>query len=111
MLLLRARAIFIDVDRFTVASLPVVGASFSDQSVNMVGDANHSEISRQAPERPEGDELMSQRTESRRVITNIAFQEIAVLPIQMFGNVRFGVKRALKERIGGRTLGMVDCPA
>ena len=77
----------------------------------MVGDADHSEISRQAPERPEGDELMSQRTESQRGITNIAFQEIAVLPIQMFGNVRFGVKRALKERIGGRTLGMVDCPA
>src|SRR5437016_358113 len=111
MFLLRACAIFIEVDRFAVAPLPVVGKSPSDQVVDKIGNASHSEISSETPERSEAGKLVAKNTKIRDEIIHVALDGIAVFPIELLGNIQFRVEGALKETIGRRTHWMIDCPA
>src|SRR6266702_6738638 len=99
MFLLRAGAIFIEVDRFAVAPLPVVGKSPSDQVVDHVGNAGHSEVSRETPERSEPEKLVAKNTKVRGKISHVAGDGIAVFPIEFLGNIQFSVEGALKETI------------
>ena len=89
-------------------SQPIVGASLGGPAINKIGRPviPRFRIKRLSALNPIIDAAACEARHRRHIL----LRGLTVLPIQAFGHVR-SVKGALQESIGGRTFGMIDCPA